>query len=210
MEAQFKQNRWEAIRTARRCGLLRIAGEVFAQFGFERASMQAIADMCGVTKATVYAHFGSKEDLFQATLEDWLDSLPTPSLATSADTNLHAQLNHVAWELLRSIEHPSSASLSRTLLLTVSVPEVLLERWRQRHRMHRRYLEEVFSRCCDCENPALAASQFLMLVISDPGHGAVPAGATVRALAAVDLFVRAFSKPGCTAGAPCVVEAAHA
>lgn len=210
MEKQFKQSRWEAIRTARRCGLLRIAGEVFAQFGFERASMQTIADKCGVTKATVYAHFGSKKDLFQATLEDWLDSLPAPSLSTAADAGLRAQLNHVAWELLRSIEHPSSASFSRTLLLTAAVPEVLLERWRQRHRMHHRYLEDVFSRCCDCENPALAASQFLMLVVNDPGQDAPPAGATARALAAVDLFVRAFSRPGGVAGASCAVETARA
>ncbi|WP_409212694.1 TetR/AcrR family transcriptional regulator [Pseudomonas brassicacearum] len=28
--------------------------------GFERSSMNVIAEVCGVTKATVYAHFGSK------------------------------------------------------------------------------------------------------------------------------------------------------
>jgi AcrR family transcriptional regulator len=60
MEIRFMQSRWVLIRQARRMRLLRGAGQIFAQIGFERSSMNVIAEVCGVTKATVYAHFGSK------------------------------------------------------------------------------------------------------------------------------------------------------
>ena len=41
---------------------------MFAQNGFARTTLDAIAEMSGVTKMTIYSHFKSKEELFGATI----------------------------------------------------------------------------------------------------------------------------------------------
>lgn len=42
------------------------ARAVFMEFGYDASSMEVIAKRAGVSKATVYAHFTNKEDLFEA------------------------------------------------------------------------------------------------------------------------------------------------
>jgi AcrR family transcriptional regulator len=49
--------------------ILRVAGQVFAQGGYERASMDGIAQLAGVSKPMLYAYFGSKEGLYLAYVE---------------------------------------------------------------------------------------------------------------------------------------------
>src|SRR5947209_20591725 len=50
--------------------ILRGARRAFLAGGFGAVSMDASAREAGVSKATVYAHFGSKEDLFGAVVAD--------------------------------------------------------------------------------------------------------------------------------------------
>lgn len=45
------------------------ARQVFAEFGYEKATVTRVAELTGVTKAAVLHHFGSKEKLYKATLE---------------------------------------------------------------------------------------------------------------------------------------------
>jgi AcrR family transcriptional regulator len=53
--------------------LLRSAYKIFARKGFDRASIDEIAENAGFTKGAVYANFGSKEELFLALLDAGLD-----------------------------------------------------------------------------------------------------------------------------------------
>ncbi|MBO9737710.1 TetR/AcrR family transcriptional regulator [Xanthomonas axonopodis pv. begoniae] len=53
----------------KRGAILAAARALFQQHGFDRTSMDAIAERAVVSKATVYAHFASKEVLFRTTLE---------------------------------------------------------------------------------------------------------------------------------------------
>jgi AcrR family transcriptional regulator len=46
--------------------LLDAAKDVFAQRGFEGASLEEIAEAAGYTRGAIYKHFGSKEELFLA------------------------------------------------------------------------------------------------------------------------------------------------
>ncbi|KKL08356.1 hypothetical protein LCGC14_2576700, partial [marine sediment metagenome] len=46
------------------------AVSVFARSGFERATVDEIVQQAGFSKGAFYVHFESKEDLFQATLEE--------------------------------------------------------------------------------------------------------------------------------------------
>jgi AcrR family transcriptional regulator len=49
--------------------ILEVAGQIFAEGGYERASMDRIADQAGVSKPMLYAYFGSKEGLYVAYIE---------------------------------------------------------------------------------------------------------------------------------------------
>jgi AcrR family transcriptional regulator len=49
--------------------IIRIAAELFDELGYERTSMSAIAARVGGSKATLYGHFASKEDLLRAVLD---------------------------------------------------------------------------------------------------------------------------------------------
>jgi AcrR family transcriptional regulator len=56
-------------RSVREPLILDVAGQVFAGDGFERASMDRIADLAGVSKPMLYAYFGSKQGLYVAYIE---------------------------------------------------------------------------------------------------------------------------------------------
>jgi AcrR family transcriptional regulator len=56
-------------RSVREQLILRVAGQVFADSGYERASMDRIAALAGVSKPMLYAYFGSKEGLYLAYIE---------------------------------------------------------------------------------------------------------------------------------------------
>lgn len=46
--------------------ILKAAGEVFSQKGFDSATMQDIMKKCGLSKGAIYHHFKSKEEIMQA------------------------------------------------------------------------------------------------------------------------------------------------
>ncbi len=49
---------------AKRAAILDAAKQMFTQHGFDGVSMDQIAAAAGVSKLTVYSHFGDKEALF--------------------------------------------------------------------------------------------------------------------------------------------------
>ncbi|CAH0990572.1 hypothetical protein SIN8267_00665 [Sinobacterium norvegicum] len=48
--------------------ILQAAEQLFCELGFTHTSMDAIAKRAGVSKQTVYSHFGTKTDLFSAAI----------------------------------------------------------------------------------------------------------------------------------------------
>jgi AcrR family transcriptional regulator len=63
----------ELVRNVRntRGRLLDSAARVFAQRGYERATLEEVASVAGLTKGAVYWHFESKADLFRALLIEY-------------------------------------------------------------------------------------------------------------------------------------------
>jgi AcrR family transcriptional regulator len=49
-----------------------VALDLFAERGYDQTSLREIADRLGVTKAALYYHFKTKEDILASTLEDYL------------------------------------------------------------------------------------------------------------------------------------------
>jgi AcrR family transcriptional regulator len=54
-----------------RARILQVALELFTEQGYDKTSLREIAERLGVTKAALYYHFKSKEDIFRAILEDY-------------------------------------------------------------------------------------------------------------------------------------------
>lgn len=59
----------ERRRQQTRDVLIAAATEVFAQRGFEGASLEEIAETAGFTRGAIYKNFGSKEELFFAVID---------------------------------------------------------------------------------------------------------------------------------------------
>jgi TetR/AcrR family transcriptional regulator len=58
------------------CGILAAARELFARLGYDAVSMSMIASEAGVSKANLYHHYGSKEDLYFSVLRDACEEKP--------------------------------------------------------------------------------------------------------------------------------------
>lgn len=57
-------------RAQTRARLLKAAGTVFAERGYDRASLDDVAVAAGLTKGAVYSSFASKEELFYALMRE--------------------------------------------------------------------------------------------------------------------------------------------
>lgn len=68
MEAVKKKQTRDSARTGKL--MLQAARAEFAKAGFEGARVDKIAERSGMSKGLIYHHFGSKDDLFIAVLED--------------------------------------------------------------------------------------------------------------------------------------------
>ncbi len=63
----------EEKKARTRAQLIDAAATVFARRGFVAASLDEVAEEAGLTKGAVYSNFDSKEDLFQAVLDERFD-----------------------------------------------------------------------------------------------------------------------------------------
>lgn len=78
-----------------RTRLLETALELFAKHGVEGTSLQMIADALGVTKAAVYYHFRTKDEITEAVAEPVLRRLGELVREASALRRRGAQVDHV-------------------------------------------------------------------------------------------------------------------
>ncbi len=63
--------------------ILLAARKVFAEVGYEKATIRGIAELSGVDKASVIKHFGSKEELFREAVQ-W--TIPVGEMTTADPT----------------------------------------------------------------------------------------------------------------------------
>jgi AcrR family transcriptional regulator len=62
-------------RTDTRAQICRLALELFAERGYDGTSLREIADRLGITKAAVYYHFKTKEDILASLVEDFFTEI---------------------------------------------------------------------------------------------------------------------------------------
>ena len=119
-------------RTATR--ILDAAEGVFAEHGYEAASLREIARRAGLQQPGLYNHFASKQDLYAAVLDRALGPMAQAMEAHMREGRpraLLATLPAVITDLL--LEHPQMAALFQQALRGDASPgEALMQRWLDR------------------------------------------------------------------------------
>jgi AcrR family transcriptional regulator len=100
------------------------AREAFLESGYGMTSMDAVARAAGVSKATVYALFGSKDRLFAAVIEREGD-VQLAAIEAHADEPVAEVLGRFAHDAAGLLLSPSNTSMSRIVSSeAVRSPEV--------------------------------------------------------------------------------------
>ncbi|MBN8875179.1 MAG: TetR/AcrR family transcriptional regulator [Rhodospirillales bacterium] len=194
----------------KRHDILAAAGMLFMQLGYGATSVDAIARAALVSKATLYAHFPSKEALFATIIDDACrTSLAAPILLPEDDPDVARVLRTLGDQMLRFILEGRALAIHRVVIAEAArFPELGRAFWENGPGRLRQALSAWMQRQQDAGrlrrvDAGLAADQFLGLLRSG-GHVRATLGLpppteaeidrTVQA--AVDTFLRAFAPTG--------------
>jgi AcrR family transcriptional regulator len=155
--------------------ILAAAHAIFLDLGYAATSMDAVSRHAGISKATLYAYFDSKDALFTEMVKQGKHRLTEAVRSISAETGIDGleALRRAGQEFLRFATSPDALALFRTMIGETSrFPQLggLI------FNVGRSEVLEVFIealRRCDAEgslrvpDPEAAARQFMALVKSD-------------------------------------------
>lgn len=189
--------------------ILEAAKRLFVEQGFEGASMDAIAAEAGVSKLTVYSHFGDKETLFAEVCRAYCEQqLPTSMFVDCADVPLRDCLRQIGTAFVAMVMAPEAIAGHR-ILCTPQVAETHVAHvfWESGPaRVQQAFADLLAQRVAagelDIDDVARAASQFLVLLKGDVharlvfGCSAATCNAQAQVEAAVDMFLRAYAARG--------------
>mgnify|MGYP002780843866 CR=1 FL=1 len=100
----------------KRAALVEAAGRLFCEHGFEAVSLEAIAQAAGVSKLTIYSHFGDKEGLFTAAVEArCADQLPHGLFELPAGLPLVEALRQIGQGFVDLVYSDDAVQLMRTM-----------------------------------------------------------------------------------------------
>lgn len=115
--AEARQMPAEKSRPDKHDAITRAASEMFLAEGFDRASLDQIAQRAGVSKQTIYSHFADKQALFLAICNELTEKLTIPLRRPRSETgDLHAILLRLGEDALAMMLHPASLDLHRLII----------------------------------------------------------------------------------------------
>jgi len=163
-------------RSARKRATILSAGrDLFLSQGYQGTSVDQIAAVAEVSKQTVYKHFGDKQELLLAIVNEALDSTVTPFLgriAKLADTDdLEADLVTLAGEYLRAVLAEPVVQLRRLVVGEANrVPALAQLYYEQAPTRALAAFADCMGRLHDrgllsAPEPAVAAEHFAFLVV---------------------------------------------
>lgn len=199
-----RPSRAEAMQLDKR--LLDVAASLFLERGFEGTSIDAIAEVAGVSKPTVYARYRDKRDLFAAVLQDrirrWLAPLSAAAEAAEVSPQrIDKTLHNLSRDVLAVAMTQESIKLRRIVAAqAIQFPDLaqlsLEEGWLRAVRAVEVLLREFKTRGeIKVKDPAIAADLFLNLVLGTSERLALydiatdPKVQEQRRQAAVELFL---------------------
>jgi TetR/AcrR family transcriptional regulator len=121
----------------RRRTILEAATELFAERGYAGVSFPDIASAAGTHKTTIRYHFGSKDDLYIAVLDEALEKIAQVMgdflSAGFESTNLRERVAYLLDQVQAYYaERPSHARLLERELLEAQVPDIYLDHFVER------------------------------------------------------------------------------
>jgi TetR/AcrR family transcriptional regulator, mexJK operon transcriptional repressor len=154
--------------------ILAAARRMFLASGFGAVSMDAIAREAGASKATLYAYFASKEELFGAVVaregEHYFRGFSAGELDPG---DVQASLTKIAQRFLELVLSPDATAVNRiTIAEAVRFPQLGEVFWRAGPERTRAQIEAFLRRADEAgtlsvADPRLAAEQFISLLRGD-------------------------------------------
>lgn len=196
----------------KRAAILAAARQMFTSQGYEGTSMDQIAGAAGVSKLTVYSHFGDKEALFAAVVRAHCETqLPPALFDPTPDTPLRERLLSIGRAFFAMVTTPESVAGHR-MLCTPQLAGSPLSRlfWEAGPQRVHDDFASLLERRIEAGDLAVddvprAASQFFALLKGEPHARRVfgccegePENAAVveaHVAATVDIFLRAYAAP---------------
>jgi TetR/AcrR family transcriptional repressor of mexJK operon len=186
------------------------ARRVFLEHGYTHTSVDAIAAEAGVSKQTIYNHFGDKAHLFRAVMhatvaETGAGMGPPPGGDLAESDDLDHDLRRFGRQLARSVLAPDIAAMRRVLIAELDRHPDLMEEWGTQGQELHRMLATAFARLnergvVDVPDPMLAAQQLVLLTavnamtLSRFGTDTPPSAALDKAVDdGVQLWLRAYA-----------------
>jgi TetR/AcrR family transcriptional regulator, mexJK operon transcriptional repressor len=127
-----------SVSERKRADIRRAALHLFTRDGYERTSVDAIAAEAGVSKRTVYNHYGDKENLFISVVQDTFTAM-IGALRDVVDRTMRDRgdveqsLTEFVREVCRTLlRRPERAALIRLIITEGTRFPVLTEPWRRR------------------------------------------------------------------------------
>ena len=193
----------------KRAAILDAAKRLFVSQGFERVSMDQIATEAGVSKLTVYSHFGDKDSLFtEAVRAHCEEGMPTTLFVAEPDTPVRERLIAIGNAFFSMIMTPEAIAGHRILcspqIATSSMPAAFWEAGPQR--VQQAFTELLERRIAagdlDIDDTERAAAQFFTLLKGEAHAKAVFGYCCGRRQetpeehvdAVVELFLRAYAR----------------
>jgi len=161
----------ERDKSKKRAIILEGAIDVFIEMGYELASMDRIAETAGVSKRTIYNHFGSKDHLFQVIVEDFLaERQKLKTIKYDSKKTLEEQLLAFINAEIFLIDSPKRLGLSRSMTITflsdLDYARETVSKYPPSFSMFLDWLKEAAEDSrIKVENPLLAARLFNSLII---------------------------------------------
>jgi AcrR family transcriptional regulator len=124
--------------------ILMAAAQVFAEEGYARATTRALADAAGVNEVTLFRHFGTKQNLFAAVVDEYAASAMTATLAEQLTGDYRHDLHLMGKSLMQVLLERRDAV--RLMLCEADhfpeVREVMAQNPRQLRQMLAGYLRQ--------------------------------------------------------------------
>ena len=194
---------------AKRDAILDAAKRLFAGDGYTGVSMDQIAAEAGVSKLTVYSHFGDKEALFAAAVRAKCEEmLPDDLFAQELKGPLRAQLRAIASGFFALISSEEAISTHRMMINPGNADDPLRKLFWEAgpQRTHQAFGAFLQSRVeageLEIADVQRASEQFFALIKGEL-HGRMMCGLCARPArgdvnahldASVDMFLRAYGK----------------
>jgi AcrR family transcriptional regulator len=111
----------DALSPEKRAQILQGAATIFAQDGYEGASMSRIAAEANVSKGTLYNHFAGKAQLFAAFIEQTCNAFLEKVFAgTEDDDGLESGLSGIGRRMIEMMISPNGAMVQRVVAAEAS------------------------------------------------------------------------------------------